>query len=176
MSLSSRTWPCTSSLMTRFSGISVMWSVWPSNMPWSTMMMVPSCPRIRPGMCCELAIDELSTSEWPLREVRHQVERVRHLALVLEHVDAARRHHAVAGTAARASRCSAAPPRGRTGRWRCRPSNPNTCGSGRSGRRRRRAWAPSPATSSSRCNSRPCRPDRRSGSMSQFHSPSIELR
>jgi hypothetical protein len=28
-------------------------------------MMVPSCPRIKPGMCCELAMEELSTSECP---------------------------------------------------------------------------------------------------------------
>ena len=47
------------------SGVTVMWSVLLSNWPFSTMTMVPSWPRIKPGMWCELAMEELSTSEWP---------------------------------------------------------------------------------------------------------------
>src|SRR5579871_452431 len=52
---------------------------------------------------------------------------------------------------------SAAPSRDRTGRSRYRPNNPNTCGSGRSGRRCNPSSARRRATSSNRCSRRPCR-------------------
>jgi len=38
-----------------------------SSIKWrNPCRFVPACPRIEPGMCCEFAMDALSTSEWPL--------------------------------------------------------------------------------------------------------------
>ena len=77
----------------RCSGRIVMSGVEPSNLPCSTMMMVPSWPRIKPGMCCEFAIEELRTSECPCGIFGDQVKRVGHFALVLERLIAARGAH-----------------------------------------------------------------------------------
>ena len=46
-------------------GVTVMKSTRPSNLPSGTITIVPSCPRMRPGMWVSLAMLELSTSEWP---------------------------------------------------------------------------------------------------------------
>jgi hypothetical protein len=42
-----------------------VWRAGVRTSPCSTMMIVPSCPRMRPGMCWLFAMDELRTSECP---------------------------------------------------------------------------------------------------------------
>ena len=42
-----------------------MKSTFPSNLPSGTIMIVPSWPRMSPGMCVSFAMRELSTSECP---------------------------------------------------------------------------------------------------------------